>query len=282
MRIVIMSDVHLSRKTEKLRCALQQAGQPDLLLIAGDLADRGQEEQYDLLRACIREQLGDTPVYCVAGNHDQPARDDRLYRAFERSILQERHCDADESGAFYANIGCGCDLTGLNPVYHQKIFFFPEKGRQLHFLETRLRESGADVHIVLCHPPLMAHGARHASAGVPYIASEQDARLQEIVNRSRNVIFLSGHTHLAPCAEMDEIHHNLYISCGSLCPTETGCAERPLQQGNITVMEVGPEGIHLSIQGIHTGREFFRGTFPMHRSQPFSETNGNAEARHGV
>jgi len=263
MRIAVMSDIHLFRKTDRIRCALKAAENPDILLIAGDLADRAQKEQYDLLSICIRDCLDNVPVYSVMGNHDNPARDDTAFRAFEQSIHAEY--DIDDSGAFYSRIIGDIDIIGLNPVYHQKMFFFPERGRQLHFLESMLAKSDAKHHIVMCHPPLIAHNPQRSIEMAPYITKEQDARLQSIIDNSQNVIFVSGHTHMAPVIEVDDLRNNIYINDGSICPTTTKDPEKPTQQGNITILNIDESRMHICIKGIYTGKEFFSGYFTHYR-----------------
>lgn len=262
MKIAVLSDIHLYRKTERVRCALEAAKGAEALLITGDLADRAQREQYELLSACIREQLGGIPVYCVSGNHDNPNRDDSSFREFEGRINAEKLYDAEQSGAFYRRLE-GLDIIGLNPVYHQKQFFFTDKGSQLAFAEEKLRESDAPFHILMCHPPLIAHNPQRTMDMSPYIAKEQDARLQRLVDSSRNVMVLSGHTHLKPQLEFDQGQNNIYINCGSVCPTETGDKSAPLQQGNVTMLDIGEKSVQVCISGIHTGKEFFSRAFPL-------------------
>ena len=89
-------------------------------------------------------------------------------------------------------------MIGLNPIYHQKQFFFQDKGKQLTFLEEKLKKSACNYHIVMCHPPLIAHNPQRTPDMAPYIVREQDARLQRIIDQNKNVIFLSGHTHVVP------------------------------------------------------------------------------------
>ena len=259
MRIVAMSDIHLFRKTDRIICALKAASHPDLLLLAGDLTDRAQTEQFNLLRTCIQDCLGSVPVYAVMGNHDNPARNDAAFRAFEKSIPAEKLYDLDDSGAFYCRVCSDVDIIGLNPVYHQKVFFFTERGKQLLFLETMLKKSDARHHIVLCHPPLIAHNPQRSIEMTPYIAKEQDTRLQSIIDNSKNVVFISGHTHMAPAVEVDELRNHIYINDGSICPTTTKDPEKPTQQGNITILNIDERGIHICMKGIHTGEEFFSG-----------------------
>lgn len=267
MRLLAISDIHLFRKTDRLRCALMAADHPDALLIAGDLADRAEAGQFTLLRTCIRECLGNVPVYAVMGNHDIPVRDDTAFRAFESSINAEKQYELDVSGAFYHSFSSELDIAGLNPLYHQKMFFFTDKGKQLLFLEEKLRASSAAYRIVLCHPPLLAHNPQRCAT--PYIAKEQDAGLQQILDGSTNVIFLSGHTHMAPVVEIDQTRNNIYINNGSICPTTTGNAQAPIQQGNITILSTDERGIHICIKGIHTSKEFY--------SEYFQRSNAAAQ-----
>ena len=260
MKIAVLTDIHLYRKTDRVRCALAAAEGADVLLMAGDLADRAQREQYELLSACIREQLGDIHVCCVSGNHDNPARDDTNFREFEREINGQKLYDAEQSGAFYCRLNDLADIIGLNPVYHQKQFFFPERGRQLDFLQQSLAASTARTHIILCHPPLLLHNPQRDSSMQPYIAKEQNNRLQQLVDEHSGILFVSGHTHLAPTAEWDEARRNLYINNGSICPTTA--ADEAIQQGNATLLEIGESALSLCIQGIHTGKIFHQQTHP--------------------
>lgn len=256
MKIGILSDLHLFNKTVYVERALSKLSDVDLLLIVGDIADRAEEKQYDILVRLIAGRFSAVPVYCVSGNHDNPARDDANYRRFERKINREYPSIADESGAFYRRINEHIDLMGLNPLYHQKQFFFPNKGAQFDFLQKRLAASPCRYHIVMCHPPLIAHNPQRTVDCAAYIVAEQDSRLQRIIDENKNVIFLSGHTHVAPAVESDEAHGNLYINDGSICPTTVKGTEAATQQGNVTVLEISEEEISIIIKGIHSEEIF--------------------------
>lgn len=264
MKIGIMSDLHLYRKTFRVLRALDCVRDVDLLLIAGDLADRGTEEQYRLLAECIEEALPFAPVLCVSGNHDNPAKDDTNYRNFEK-YLNER-CEYpkiihDESGAFKAYIDGNTDLFGLNPIYHQKLFSFPDRGRQLAYMEREMAESMAQRHIIMCHAPLINHNPQRSGDMPPYFSKEQDKRMQDIVNKYGNVIFLSGHTHITPSVEFEEAYNNLYINVGSVCPTTVKNSVGDTQQGNVTVMELFTDTTDVKIYGINTRAELYSGSF---------------------
>ena len=76
--------------------------------------------------------------------------------------------------------------------------------------------------------------------------------LLKILDENKNVIFISGHTHVSPSVEFDEAHCNLYINDGSLCPTAVKNKNDKTQQGNITLLEVSENEISVIVKGIHT------------------------------
>lgn len=83
-KIGLISDLHLYKKTINIERALSKLHDIELLLIVGDIADRAEEKQYDMLLTLLKKQFNDAAVYCVSRNHDNPARDDTNYRLFER------------------------------------------------------------------------------------------------------------------------------------------------------------------------------------------------------
>ncbi len=256
LKIGIISDLHLFNKTLNAQHALSKLRGIDLLLIVGDVADRAEEKQYGILLELINEYFCNIPVYCVSGNHDNPAKDDTNYRNFERQVNGEYPFIVDECGAFYKNLNEHIDIIGLNPTYHQKQFFFPDKGHQLAFLQEKLSKSPCDYHIIMCHPPLIAHNPQRTVDMAPYIVEEQDKRLQRIIDESNGVIFVSGHTHFSPTVEPDKTCRNLYINNGSICPTTVKDSDGKFQQGNVTVLEIGENGISVTVKGIHTDKIF--------------------------
>ena len=63
MRLMVMSDLHLSKKPWQVRKALKMGA--DAVLLVGDLTNDGTPEQMELMRQCIKEVLPDTPVLAV-------------------------------------------------------------------------------------------------------------------------------------------------------------------------------------------------------------------------
>jgi predicted phosphodiesterase len=89
-----------------------------------------------------------------------------------------------------------------------------------------------------------------------YIVAEQDTRLQSILDENKNVIFLSGHTHVSPSIEFDGACGNLYINDGSVCPTTIKGTDTATQQGNVTLLEISKAEISVIIKGIHSEKVF--------------------------
>ena len=250
VRIGVISDLHLFRKSAKLERAFSKLQEAEILLTVGDIADRGDGKQYKIFLKTLSEALPEIPVYSVSGNHDNPARNDTVYRRFEERLNGEYPAIVDACGAFCRRIHGQIEIIGLNPTYHQKQFFFPDRGRQIDFLETRLRESPCRYRIVMCHPPLIAHNPQRSVGASTYITPEQDARLQGVIDGSTHTLFLSGHTHALPSVESDASRGNLYINVGSLCPTSAGRGRGREQEGNVILLEFGAENVSVTVRGI--------------------------------
>ena len=188
----------------------------------------------------LTEEVPNVAIFSVCGNHD--IRDDGSgYRAFEESVFHRfssvYRIEKSKTGAYSVRLDEHTDLIGLNPLYYQKMFRFPEHGEQLDFLESHLKISAAKCHVVLCHPPLIAHNPQRTADMSPYLPKEQDTRLQNIIEKFGNIFYLSGHTHFAPTVERDEEHHIFYINDGSINPTTAG-KNGETQTGNVFQFEV--------------------------------------------
>ncbi len=262
-KIGVISDLHLFNKTANIKKALSKLHDVDLILLVGDIADRADAKQYDIFLNLIGENFFDIPMYCVSGNHDNPARDDTSYRQFEKKINREYPSIVDECGAFYKRINEHIDLVGFNLLYHQKQFFFPNKGAQIDFLQKRLAASLCKYHIVMCHPPLITHNPQRTADMASYIVREQDTRIQRILDENKNVIFLSGHTHVIPSIEIDEARGNLYINDGSICPTTEKSENGKIQSGNATLLEITENEVSVIVKGIDTDTVMFQGCYQL-------------------
>ena len=163
------------------------------------------------------------------------------------------------------------DITGIQCVISGRRFSFPE-GRQILWLENHLKENQNFCwHLILCHAPLIAHNPNR-NTGNPYLAKNK--MLQEIIDASGNVIFLSGHTHVSPNvltgnAEFDKTHGNIYLDCGSVVDTDTsgekGLMPPDWNDGCITELFLTDDEAEICMSSITTGIKFPRGYYRFHK-----------------
>lgn len=250
----LFSDVHLSGKKHRLARALEKLRDVDILLIAGDIANGGTAEQFALAREAFDSYPDRIPVFIISGNHDIPGNNDSNFRAFERDMLRRSEgrfdVELDACGVFYVRLDESLDLIGLNPLYHQKLFRFPNRGEQLAFVEERLAGSGCANHIILCHPPLAAHNPQN---GRPYLPPGQDERLQRIVDGHPRALFISGHTHLYPEIEPEDGYGNIYINDGSICPTQSKASTGETFSGNVIRFEADDTFVNFRTEFLGSG-----------------------------
>lgn len=175
--------------------------------------------------------------------------------------------ELDESGAYAVNLH-GIDVIGLNVASHYRRLAFKKDG-QLMWLARHLDMVQAAQYIILCHAPLSAHNPKRQGTGKPPYFS-RDSHLQEILDAHRNIIFLSGHTHLSfnsrkGCVEQDPERNNLYVNCGSIRPT-TLKPDEPLQpkewaDGNLVWLDIAEDQIEITVVSLESGQRISRGYY---------------------
>lgn len=267
-----MSDLHLSKKPWQIRKALKVGEDADAVFLVGDLTNDGTPEQMELMKACIEDVLPETPVFAVAGNHDYPRQPSPMiregicdYEALQDWLLnrQAHPYILDESGAWAVSMG-EVEVIGLNCVWHWRRFKFKD-GAQLKWLEQHLDHSSAKWHIILCHAPLLAHNPKRSDAK-PYLS--RDEQLQKIIDAHKNIMFISGHTHVSlesstNCVEFDELRNNIYINDGSIRPTTLltaeGLTEEEPADGNVVEIDFIEESLKVTGISVKTGHEITSG-----------------------
>ena len=277
-RFAIMSDLHLSAKYGRIRQALRLVKDADCVILPGDLTNDGAPEQFERFRQCTEEELPNVPVLAVAGNHDYPLHPlPMIYEGVEsydlfQNWLRERAsrmgvgCVEHACGAYSASLN-GIDIVGLNAVSHWRRFVFPH-GDQISWLAAHLESQPETRHIVLCHAPLVAHNPGRNLGEAPYLS--RDSSLQQVIDASRSVIFLSGHTHISVndakgCVEYDGTRDNLYINDSSVAPTSLKSqellADHEWVDGAILWLGIGEEAMEILSQGLSSGKMIARGYY---------------------
>ena len=276
IRLLVMTDLHLSSKPWQVRKALSMGKNYDAVLITGDMTNDGTQEQLETFYACVEELLTGTPVLAVTGNHDYPKNPLPFvrygipdYPALQEALLNRAEAMGVDvrrnvSGAYRAVIG-DTEILGLNAASHWRRFLFPE-GMQLDWLRTQLQESSAKRKILLCHAPLRQYRPYDNKTDAPYLS--RDKELETILQGS-GVICLSGHTHVSMnCREgcvFTDAGDNLHINCGSIRPT-TLKKDELLQpeswtEGNVVELLIGKNTVTVTGISMKSGRRISRGHY---------------------
>lgn len=268
----VMSDLHLSGNPRKVFQAFRSSEKA--VLIAGDLTNDGDSSQFARFRDCIEKAAENRLILTVTGNHDQllkPNQEETFgYEAFQKYLFEraeglEVPVHVDSSGAYSVSYA-GVDIIGLHCVTPGRRFVFPE-GRQLEWLEHHLEQSTKERwHIILCHAPLSTYMSHRKSRGA-YLS--RDSELQEILNRHKNIIFVSGHTHFSPNIEQGTVQWNqntksIYIDDGSVCPTELSgeyLAPSDWKDGVIAELKLYDTAVEIMFRSIRTGAVYPRGYY---------------------
>lgn len=276
----VITDLHLSGKPWTVQKALHMVGEDNAVLCVGDMVNDGLPEQFALLRESIEQVLPEnTPMLAVTGNHDYPlfpipqvvdgvcdypTLQNWLLNRAERTGLSY---ELDESGAYAVKLD-GIDIVGLNVASHWRKMAF-QKNSQLSWLERHLETVSASWHVVLCHAPLLNHNPQRLKANMPPYFS-RDGHLKQIMEDHRNMIIVSGHTHISfnsihGCVDIDSVRNNLYINCGSIRPTTLKPDEvlqpKEWTNGNVVRLELSEKQAEIAAISIESGQRISRGYY---------------------
>ncbi len=88
MRILAVADVHSPRFLTEFRTSLDELDSPDLLLMAGDMINRGDAEEYTNVIDALEETIGTGfPIVACFGNEEYPETRDRVLSLVGERIL---------------------------------------------------------------------------------------------------------------------------------------------------------------------------------------------------
>ena len=204
---------------------------PDGVFIAGDIGNDARSKEYDQAFEMIEEYCKDIPVYVSAGNHDyhpymegSVANHPKMAEFFglvaSRNVKLGEKCSAPSERNTYDGTICGAQVLVLNPCREDDIEFYGED--QLKWMEEKLSETdGERMRFLVTHlPQNNTVGCSFERMGHSWLTKDHDD-FQKIIDRHKNIVHLSGHTHYdfdsdGLNTKHDTESNNLYISCGCL------------------------------------------------------------------
>lgn len=165
---------------------------PDVILLTGDLTDRGDSESYEALRAKIdplAKRFGSAVIY-LPGNHDSRG-------AFRESLLDE----TPSNEPIYQVISVGSlRIVALDSSIPGEVHGVIDDG-QLRMLEEELKTASTSGTIVaLHHPPLWSPVSKMNGYGL-----REPERLGNVLRGSDVMMVLSGHNHHVSCGAISGI-----------------------------------------------------------------------------
>lgn len=202
MTIALISDFHTTEKGKSKRIlstaftAIKEK-RVDAVLSAGDNVNGCQQTEFDVLKASISNYLDGIPFYTALGNHDyfsnnpddisnEKARDD----FFNLMLDQNNSANRFQNGAYSLYLN-GIHIIFLDCVQNSRNFRFDDE--QAKWLESELEGSINDrFRFVVNHLPLAAHNLGCKKKTREFTAG--DSKLQRIIDRYNNIIYISGHT----------------------------------------------------------------------------------------
>lgn len=198
MRIAAVSDIHVSPRSESIYRLLAEASErADVLLLCGDITDRGLPEEADTLARELRSIR--IPVLAVMGNHD--------CESDHEGQIKEILCNAGVhvlDGSSYELDGVGfAGVKGFGGGFGRRALaafgepamkaFVQEAVSEMLKLEAALCRLSSERRIVLLHyAPIQQTVDGEPAEIFPFLGS---SHLEEPLNRFEVTMAFHGHAH---------------------------------------------------------------------------------------
>ena len=225
---MLMSDVHINNGNDDAIIRFRQAladitsleQRPDAIAVIGDLSDQGYADEHDIFKQLVAESDFSLDNMIIAmGNHDLWVVDDP---ANEELVAQQRAAFVDTynlPGLYYDTTVAGQHAVVLGPdKFCEDWVRFDMSDDQLNWLDGILKnDADAGVHTyVFCHEPInnTVYGSEDGSWGSRNSFYDY-CKIDDVVSRYPQAVFLSGHTHVYPGIKADDANRPIYVNDGS-------------------------------------------------------------------
>ncbi len=165
----------------------------DAFVVAGDLTELGDKNSYDIYWECM-ENSGMKNMIIATGNHDLKVNYKYNLNMIMGKVEEYIGVSTEKPYYSYDVDGYTFIVLGSEKMLFDEAYISDE---QLSFLDSELARATADGRpaFVVCHQPLTyTHGTPTTSFGNGDLG-EQTPLVREILEKYKNVFFLSGHLH---------------------------------------------------------------------------------------
>jgi 3',5'-cyclic AMP phosphodiesterase CpdA len=224
--------------------------QPDVVLITGDLADKGEPAAY----AQLREILADlrAPFYVIPGNHDRVA-------AFREAFADQRYLPPDGEFILYAVDDWPLRIVALDSVVQGRTRGLVCDERLAWLDQTLAARPDVPTLVIMHHAPFVT-GLKH----IDEVGMERADALEAVIGRHPQVErVLCGHVHRSTQLRFGG-------TIASSCPSTAHQAALDLRPDGMDSFTLEPPGFQLHRW---TGKSLFthtlnvgifEGPFPFH------------------
>jgi Icc-related predicted phosphoesterase len=198
LRIAAVSDIHVSTRSENVYELLAEAAdRADVLLLCGDVTDRGLPDEAETLARELRRAR--IPVLAVMGNHDCESDHEQEIKKILADagahVLDGNSCEIDSVGfAGVKGFGGGFGRRALAAFGEQAMkAFVQESLNEMLKLETALSRLSSERRVVLLHyAPIQETVEGEPAEIFPFLGS---SHLEEPLNRYEVSMAFHGHAH---------------------------------------------------------------------------------------
>ena len=173
----------------------------DALVIAGDVTDGGEEDEWQYAQNLFAQYDPAKKIYLAVGNHDTWTEESKgtyaqLFKEYSQKITGKKiaapYHATKINGYYFIFLASESDSTGA---------YFSQK--QLKWLENHLEnasKAGKPIFVVSHWPRNKTHGLPVSWGEEDYDdmtggMGEQSAQVKKLLNKYKNVILISGHIH---------------------------------------------------------------------------------------
>lgn len=209
LNFATISDTHMTGETLRslmlgigLR-GMENSKQPlDALVVAGDLTDHGELEEYEMLKKTFAGYNPAKNIILAEGNHDTWTEDHQYNLAREYFIRYNKEiCGREIDAPYYSTKINGYSFIVMGSEYDHTDAYFSNE--QLEWLSAEMEKASADglPIFVICHWSI------NESHGLPGTwgddepepddggMGDQSDAVEKILKKYKNVFLISGHLH---------------------------------------------------------------------------------------
>ena len=155
MRIAAVADIHSPKFFNEFVKSLREIKSPDLILLAGDIVNRGKADEYPLVVNAIERSLGSIPIVACFGNEEYTDSRDEIV-----SLVGNRVSFLDESTTTLTIAGSKIRIVGASVILDRSLdisdirTLFEERADRVSRLLRDARTDSSDVILLMHYSPL--------------------------------------------------------------------------------------------------------------------------------